>query len=84
VYLVLSSAASAASLARTAEQFSAVGTTALVLTKLDEATGMGNLLPLLRSSRLPLSYLTDGQIVPDDIRVAEKRRIARLVLGMET
>lgn len=83
VYLVLSSAASAASLARTAEQFATVGTTALVLTKLDEATGMGNLLPLLRSSRLPLSYLTDGQNVPDDIRVADERRLARLVLGME-
>ncbi|MEX2187811.1 MAG: flagellar biosynthesis protein FlhF [Pirellulales bacterium] len=83
VYLVLSSAASAASLARTAEQFSAVGTTALVLTKLDEATGIGNLLPLLRSSQLPLSYLTDGQNVPDDIRLADQRRIARLVLGME-
>jgi flagellar biosynthesis protein FlhF len=83
VYLVLSSAASAATLARTAEQFAAVGTTALVLTKLDEATGMGNLLPLLRKSKLPLAYLTDGQNVPDDIRVADERRIAKLVLGME-
>jgi flagellar biosynthesis protein FlhF len=83
VYLVLSSAASAATLARTAEQFATVGTTALVLTKLDEATGMGNLLPLLRSSGLPLSYLTDGQNVPDDIRIADERRIAKLVLGME-
>lgn len=83
VYLVLSSAASAASLARTAEQFASVGTTALVLTKLDEATGMGNLLPVLRGSHLPLAYLTDGQNVPDDIRVADQRHVARLVLGME-
>lgn len=83
VYLVLSSAASAASLARTAEQFASVGTTALVLTKLDEATGMGNLLPVLRGSHLPLAYLTDGQNVPDDIRVADQRHAARLVLGME-
>ena len=83
VHLVLSSTAGAASLVRTAEQFADVGTTALVLTKLDEVSGLGNLLPLLRSSKLPLSYVTDGQNVPDDIEPADSRRLARMVLGME-
>jgi flagellar biosynthesis protein FlhF len=84
VHLVLSSVASASSLISTAKQFAQVGTTALVLTKLDEATGLGNLLPLVRGTQLPLSYLTDGQNVPDDIQVADPRRLARVVLGMET
>jgi flagellar biosynthesis protein FlhF len=53
----------------------------LILTKLDEANGLGNLLPLLRSSRLPLSYLTDGQNVPDDIQTAEAARLAQRILG---
>jgi flagellar biosynthesis protein FlhF len=83
VHLVLSSVASAASLTKMAGQFAEVGATALVLTKLDEATGLGNLLPLLRTSKLPLSYLTDGQNVPDDIQVADRRKLARGVLGME-
>ena len=83
VHLVLSSTAGAASLVRTASQFAEVGTTALVLTKLDEVSGLGNLLPLLRSSKLPLSYVTDGQNVPDDIQPADSRRLARMVLGME-
>ena len=83
VHLVLSSVASAKSLANTAEQFAAVGTTALVLTKLDEAASLGNLLPLVRSSRLPLSYLTHGQNVPDDIAPADAGRLARLILGIE-
>ena len=83
VHLVLSSVASSASLSKTAEQFAAVGTTALVLTKLDEAVSLGNLLPLVRTSRLPLSYLTHGQNVPDDIAPADSRRLARTVLGME-
>ncbi len=82
VHLVLSSTAGAASLMRTAEQFAAVGTTTLVLTKLDEVSGLGNLLPLLRSCKLPLSYVTDGQNVPDDIEPAESRKLARMVLGM--
>lgn len=83
VHLVMSSVASSSVLVKTAEQFAGVGTTALVLTKLDEATGLGNLLPLLRASKLPLSYLTNGQNVPDDISPADRCRVARMVLGME-
>jgi flagellar biosynthesis protein FlhF len=82
VHLVLSSVAAGRALEQTAERFAAVGTTALLLTKLDEATGLGNILPVLRSSNLPLSYLTNGQNVPDDIEVADTRRLARLILGM--
>ncbi|MFH1268910.1 MAG: flagellar biosynthesis protein FlhF [Planctomycetota bacterium] len=84
VHLVLSSAAGSRALQQTAERFARVGTTALVITKLDESTGLGNLLPLLRTSRLPVSYLTNGQNVPDDIETADARRLARLVLNMES
>jgi flagellar biosynthesis protein FlhF len=83
VHLVLSSVAAARTLQQTAERFASVGTTALILTKLDEATGLGSLLPLVRKSRLPLSYLTNGQNVPDDIEVAQSSRLARLMLGLE-
>jgi len=82
VHLVLSGVAGAATLERTAEKFAEVGTTALILTKLDEATGLGNLLPLLRTSRLPLSYVTNGQNVPDDIAAADPQRLARLMLDV--
>ena len=84
VHLVLSIVASAKSLAKTAEQLSSVGTTALLLTKLDEAASLGSLLPLVQSCRLPLSYLTHGQNVPDDIAPADGARLARMVLGMES
>ena len=83
VHLVLSSVAGAGTLARTAERFAEIGTTALILTKLDEAHGLGNLLPLLRSCKLPLSYLTNGQNVPDDIAPADRRSLSRFVIGME-
>jgi flagellar biosynthesis protein FlhF len=83
VHLVLSAVAGSRALAGTAQRFAAAGTTHLLLTKLDETTGLGNLLPLVRASRLPLSYLTNGQNVPDDIETADSARLARLVLGME-
>jgi flagellar biosynthesis protein FlhF len=83
IHLVLSSVASSTALTKTAAQFAAVGATALVLTKLDEAASLGNLLPLVRGSRLPLSYLTHGQNVPDDIAPACSGRLARCLLGIE-
>jgi flagellar biosynthesis protein FlhF len=84
VHLVLSSVAAARTLQQTAERFAAVGVTALILTKLDEANGLGNVLPLLRSSGLPLSYLTDGQSVPDDIQTADRRRLVRRIFGADS
>lgn len=84
VHLVLSAVAAPRTLELTAEQFATVGTTALILTKLDEASTLGHLLPLLQNCRLPLSYLTTGQNVPDDIEVADVQRVARLVLGWDS
>jgi len=84
VHLVLSLVASAKSLQATAEKFAPAGATAMILTKLDEAVGMGSLLSVSRRVPLPISYLTTGQDVPDDIEHAQPRRIGRLVLGEET
>ena len=81
VHLVLSGVTGSRTLVQTAERFGPVGPTAMVLTKLDEATSLGNVLPLLRSSRLPLSYLTNGQNVPDDIETADAGRLAGMILG---
>ena len=83
VHLVLSAAASARSLTAAAEKFGPVGVTALLVTKLDEAAGLGNLLTLAQKARLPFSYLTDGQNVPDDIAVAEPRPLANMILNLD-
>ena len=82
VHLVLSSMTGSRTLEQTAEQFAMVGTTSLILTKLDEVSGPGNVLPVLRSSGLPLSYLTDGQNVPADIQIAAAHRLARMILAI--
>ncbi len=84
VHLVLSAVGSTSHLQRIVERFASIGTTALLVTKLDEATGLGHLLPVLRSARLPLSYLTCGQSVPDDIVVAESEKLIPALLGQES
>jgi flagellar biosynthesis protein FlhF len=40
-------------------------------------------LPVARNGGLPLSYLTNGQNVPDDIETADPHRLARLVLELD-
>jgi flagellar biosynthesis protein FlhF len=81
VHLVLSSVAGTRTLTQTIERFAAVGTTSMILTKLDEATGLGSLLPLMQANALPVSYLTNGQNVPDDIETAEPSRLANMILS---
>ncbi len=83
VHLVLSLTTSLRGLEASATKFAAAGTTAMILTKLDEASGMGSLLSVARRVNLPISYLTAGQAVPDDIEPAHPRRIARLILREE-
>ena len=81
VHLVISGTASIASLEPTLSRFAQAGSTAMILTKLDEAHGLGALAPLLRTSKLPLSYLTQGQGVPDDILAADASQLAHRMLG---
>jgi flagellar biosynthesis protein FlhF len=80
-HLVLSLTASTRSLEAGVEKFAAAGVTSLILTKLDEALGMGGLLSIARKVPLPISYVTTGQDVPDDIETASARRLSRLILG---
>ena len=47
----------------------------------DEADGLGGMLAVLGQADRPVSYLTTGQAVPDDIEPADPRRLARLILG---
>lgn len=79
-HLVLSTTVSPAVLARTAERFVALDPDRVILTKLDEAVGLGSVLGVLRSLGRPVSYVTTGQEVPDHIELANGDRLARAIL----
>jgi flagellar biosynthesis protein FlhF len=81
VHLVLSCVSSQENMKKTTARFAGVGVTSLLLTKLDEATGLGHIIPVMRSCQFPLSYVTNGQNVPDDIEPADARRLTRAVLA---
>jgi flagellar biosynthesis protein FlhF len=83
VHLVLSATAGERSLRAAVERFAVVQADRLILTKLDEADGLGGILAVIGQANRPVSYLTTGQAVPDDIEAADRRRLARLILGHE-
>jgi|GEM_PF-298402 len=48
-----------------------------ILTKTDEASSLGDALSVLLESPLGLSYVTDGQRIPDDIHVADAKDLIK-------
>ncbi|MBN2706149.1 MAG: flagellar biosynthesis protein FlhF [Deltaproteobacteria bacterium] len=55
---------------------------ALLFTKLDETSCYGSILNGLSYARLPLSFFTDGQRVPDDFEEASPERLVNLLLDL--
>ena len=51
-----------------------------LFTKIDEACNLGTLVSLLYHAPKPLSYITTGQNVPDDIELADPERLTTLML----
>jgi len=62
------------------ERFSAVAIDRLIFTKLDEVCGCGAILNVLDRHPIPVSYITTGQKVPEDIEVAQPDRLIRSIL----
>lgn len=80
IVLVLSAAAGLENCQSAAETFGRLGANSVLLTKIDEAMSLSGLIPLLCNPHLPLSYVTDGQNVPDDIFPAIPRDLAQRIL----
>ena len=53
----------------------------IIFTKMDETLGLGNILNVKMHTKKPLSYITFGQDVPDDIELMNTEKIAKLLLG---
>lgn len=68
-------------LADVTERFSRVSYDGLIATKLDETRTYGAPLNLAHQIGVPLTYLTTGQNVPQDLEVATAERLCSLLLG---
>ena len=79
VHLVLSTTSQEANLMQAAERFCKLGVDRILFTKIDEGLGFGVILNVLKRVNRKMSYLTNGQEVPDHIEVGRPEQVAELI-----
>ncbi len=70
-YLVLSATSQARVMQETVDHFKRISLAGCIFTKLDECLSLGEIINVAVQNALPVSYLTNGQRVPEDIEIAE-------------
>ncbi len=83
VHLCLPCTGKRRDLLKTIRAFGVFRPDAFLLTKWDETENPGEAVSLMIEQDLPLSFVTDGQRVPEDIRRARPADLARTLLPME-
>ncbi len=81
VYLVLNAATKYNDLKEIADVYSDITDYSMIFTKLDETSSSGVMLNMRTYTERPLSYVTWGQNVPDDIGKVDAQKIAKKLLG---
>ncbi|MBO5246260.1 MAG: 50S ribosome-binding GTPase, partial [Eubacterium sp.] len=81
VYLVLSATTKYRDLKEICDMYRSITDFSLIFTKLDETSAYGNLLNIKLYADAEISYMTNGQNVPDDIAVFQAQEIVKKLLG---
>jgi len=79
VHLVLSAQTNTATLNDIVERYELLSPTHLLFSKLDEAAIFGPLYNITQKTKLPVSFFTTGQAVPDDISAADGTKFAAML-----
>ncbi|HEY9720667.1 MAG TPA: flagellar biosynthesis protein FlhF [Oscillatoriaceae cyanobacterium] len=79
-HLVLSSTTRLADLKRIVRNFGNTGVDRLIFSKTDETDAVGGIISIAHETGLPVSYITTGQSVPDDIMIADSTEMARMLI----
>jgi flagellar biosynthesis protein FlhF len=68
--LVLAASTQAGAIEEAVKHFAPANPSCCVVTKIDEAASLGGVLSVLIRARMPVSYMSEGQRVPEDLRPA--------------
>jgi flagellar biosynthesis protein FlhF len=82
-HLVVSVATKEKDLIEMLQTFKEVGVQRLLFTKIDESRTFGNMLNALIRTNLPLSFLSCGRRVPDDIEAGSIRKMVDLIFNIK-
>lgn len=81
VHLVVSASTKRCDLLEIIESFKSVGVDRLIVSKLDETTRYGVLFDAVDAAEVPVSFITTGQSVPEDVEFADGEKLASIILG---
>jgi len=81
-YLVISSTSQRRVIEEAIEHFKRIALSGCILTKVDESIGLGEVLSVTMQHALPISYVTTGQRVPEDIEIATIEYLISGILDM--
>ena len=81
VYLVLAASTKMKDLIHIADSYKEISDYRLIFTKLDETYSFGTIFNLRLHTNAPLSYVTYGQNVPEDIDTFKPQQIVKKLLG---
>ncbi|HQD28515.1 flagellar biosynthesis protein FlhF [Acetivibrio saccincola] len=81
IFLVLSTTTSMNNCREIIDSYSFLGNYKLIFTKLDETPSLGIILNVKQYAGKKLSYVTNGQNVPDDIELADIDKITKNLIG---
>lgn len=79
--LVLSLTSAREHLLASAKRYKMFDSSNIIFTKLDECSRYGAIYDVVEKTGIPVSYVTMGQNVPEDIERATPDRIADIILG---
>ena len=82
-YLVMAATSQEQVLRATYQSYKRCGLTGCVITKLDEALSLGEVLGVLVSEKLPLAYLADGPRIPDDLHTPRSHQLVSRAVRMQ-
>jgi flagellar biosynthesis protein FlhF len=80
-HLVVSATSSRETIVNILDGFSPIHPTSIILTKLDETVQTAGPLAALDGHSIPISYITNGQQVPDDIQAAAAEPLVQSLLA---
>lgn len=83
-YLVLPATSQSQVLKATWHNYRRCGLAGCILTKLDEAGSLGDVLGLTISQHLPIAYLADGPRIPDDLHVPRSHQLVSRAVSLQS
>lgn len=84
INLVISSVTKNKDIKNIVESYGTLNFNNVIITKLDETDSYGSLLSIMKYCKTPISFVTTGQNVPEDIKVLTKDKIIKLILGEDS